>query len=150
AYELAARFSRNAGFAAAGVLYLAEARRCYQRWGAEGKVRRLERLFPELEARSPPPGISVAAPGELDLMAVAKASQAISRELSWEQVAGRLLEVALEQGAANRGCLLVKRDRDLAVAATASADQSGVTTSLAEPPRPAAGDAVPASVADFV
>ena len=83
-------------------------------------------------------------------MAVAKASQAISMELSWEQVAGRLLEVALEHGGADRGCLLVKRNGDLAVAASANADETGVTTTVLEPARPAAGDVVPVAVAAFV
>jgi len=150
AYELAARFSRNAGFAAAGSLYLAEARRCYQVWGAGGKVARLERLFPELEARRAPPAARPASAEPLDLMAVAKASQAISMELSWDRVARRLLEVALEQGGADRGSLLVRRDHALVVAARANADQSGVTTHLAEPPRPGAADTVPADIADFV
>jgi PAS domain S-box-containing protein len=151
AYELAARFCRGAGFAAAGALYLVEARRCYQAWGAEGKVADLERRFPELaERRVPSAGPTVTSPGELDLMAVAKASQAISMELSWERVARRLLEVALEQGGADRGCLLVRRGRELVVAASASADHTGVTTNLVEPPGPAAADAVPIAIADAV
>ena len=87
---------------------------------------------------------------ELDLLAVAKASQAISVELSWERVARQLLQVALEQGGADRGALLVRRERNLAVAACASADQGGVTTRLIDPPGPAVGDAVPFAVADAV
>jgi len=151
ACELAARFSRTAGCTTASAHYLDEARRCYRSWGAEGKVRRLERQFPELEARrAPPEGTFVALAGDLDLMAVAKASQAISGELSWERVARRLLEVAVEQGGADRGCLLVKRNGGLLVAASARADQGGVTTTLLEPPRPATSDVVPATVADFV
>ena len=151
AHELAARFSRTAGLAAASTGYLAEALRCYRSWGAEGKVRSLERDFPELEARrATPAGTPLESADQLDLLAVAKASQAISVELSWNRVARRLLEVALEQGGAGYGCLLVRRDNQLLVAATAGVDQSGVTTSLVDPPRPPDAGVVPATVADFV
>jgi PAS domain S-box-containing protein len=151
ACELAARFSRAAGCTTAAAHYLSEARRSYRSWGADGKVKQLERQFPELEARrTPTEGTFVALSGDLDLMAVAKASQAISSELSWERVARRLLEVALEQGGADRGCLLVRRDGGLLVAASARADQGGVTTTLLTPPRPASSDAVPTSIADAV
>ena len=79
--------------------YLGEARRCYQSWGANGKVAQLDQEFLKMETRRPRLTSARVAPTEpLDLMAVAKASQAISMELSWERVARRLLEVALEQG----------------------------------------------------
>ena len=128
-----------------------EALRCYRTWGADGKVAELERLYEQPEVgRHPLASAYAASSHDLDLLAVAKASQAISMELSWEQVAGRLLEVALEHGGADRGCLLVKRNGDLAVAASANADQAGVTTTVLEPARPAAGDVVPVAVAAFV
>ncbi|HEY7372412.1 MAG TPA: AAA family ATPase [Polyangia bacterium] len=152
AQELAARACRASGLPAAARAYLGAARDCYQAWGADGKVSRIERLFPELERRRPPSDqAAVAATDALDLMAVAKASQAISMELSWERVVQRLLEVALEQGGADRGYLLVREDGGaLALAASASVDQGGVTTQFVEPPRPALADVVPAAVTEFV
>jgi PAS domain S-box-containing protein len=151
AYELASRYCRSAGFSAAAALYLTEARRCYQRWGADGKVEQLERLFRKLEEDRTPVVRPPAGPREeLDLMAVAKASQAISMELSWERVARRLLEVALEQGGADRSWLLVKQERGLVVAGRASVDEGGVTTELVEPPRPPGGDVVPIAIAELV
>jgi PAS domain S-box-containing protein len=152
AHELAARCCRAAGLPAAATAYLRQARDCYQAWGADGKVSQIERLFPEVERRRAPPGQAFVAPADaLDLMAVAKASQAISIELSWERVARRLLEVALEQGGADRGYLLVRDDGGaLSLAASASVDQGGVTTHLVEPPTPATADIVPAAVTEFV
>jgi PAS domain S-box-containing protein len=150
AYELAARFSRSAGFTAAGALYQSEALRCYRRWGADGKVAALERKFAQGQVERTPLATYSTSPRELDLMAVAKASQAISMELSWEQVVRRLLEVALEQGGADRGCLLVKRNGALAIAVSATADQAGVTTTLVDAALPAAGDNVPLAIAGFV
>src|SRR4029077_5471603 len=78
AYELAASFGRSNGFTAAGALYLSEALRCYRSWGADGKVAELERLYEQPTAgRHPPAGAYAASSRDLDLMAVAKASQAI-------------------------------------------------------------------------
>jgi PAS domain S-box-containing protein len=152
AHELAARLCRASGLPAAARAYLGDARDCYQAWGADGKVSRLERLFPELERRrSPSDQAFVASADALDLMAVAKASQAISIELSWERVARRLLEVALEQGSADRGYLLVRDDGGaLSLAASASVDQGGVRTDLVEPPRHAIADVVPVAVTEQV
>jgi PAS domain S-box-containing protein len=150
AYELAAQYCRNAGLSAAAALYLTESLRCYRSWGAEGKAAALERLHAPREAALPPRASAYGAtPQALDLMAVAKASQAISGELSWGHVVRRLLEVALEHGGADGGCLLVRRDGALALAAQASADHGGATTNLVEPVRPAADDALPIAAAEL-
>jgi PAS domain S-box-containing protein len=151
AHELAARLCRAAGLPAAAKAYLGAARDCYQAWGADGKVSRLERLYPELEKRRPSEQTFAASADALDLMAVAKASQAISIELSWDRVARRLLEVALEQGGADRGYLLVKEEGGaLSLAASASIDEGGVKTDLVEPPQPASADVLPAAVTELV
>ena len=51
ANELAARFYAERGFETIANAYLREARDCYLRWGADGKVRQLDRLYPHLAAR---------------------------------------------------------------------------------------------------
>jgi len=48
AYERASAFYRVRGFDEIAALYLQNARRCYLRWGADGKVRQLDELFPHL------------------------------------------------------------------------------------------------------
>src|SRR5207302_2144237 len=56
ALELAARFYASRGFATFTHAYRRIACDCYRRWGAEGKVRQLEELHPELlESRSAVP-----------------------------------------------------------------------------------------------
>ena len=50
AYEVAARFYSARGVEAFANTYLREARDCYLRWGADGKVRQLDRLYPHLAA----------------------------------------------------------------------------------------------------
>ena len=53
AYELAARFYAARGFEQIAQLYLRNARYCYLRWGADGKVRQLDELYPHLGTEEP-------------------------------------------------------------------------------------------------
>ena len=48
AYELAARFYAGRGFETISHAYLRNARYGYLRWGADGKVRQLDQLYPQL------------------------------------------------------------------------------------------------------
>ncbi len=130
AYELASRFYRARGFERTADAHLREARARYLRWGADGKVRQLDRLHPELVERPPlaPSGTFAASPEELDLLSVVKASQTISGEIETEKLIGTLLRAVLEQGGARRGCLLLDRDGALFVEAEASVEDAGVVT----------------------
>src|SRR5258706_11289981 len=81
ANELAARFCAARSLETIALAYLRNARYCYLRWGAEGKVRQLEQLHPHLRAESAPapPTATFGAPLEqLDVGTVVKASQAVS------------------------------------------------------------------------
>src|SRR4029077_19272605 len=52
AHEVAARLYTARGFDTIAHAYLREARRCYLRWGAIGKVRQLEQLEPDIRDAS--------------------------------------------------------------------------------------------------
>ena len=56
AYELASAFYRARGFDQFADTYLLNARACYASWGADGKVRQLDRLYPGLKQRDLLPG----------------------------------------------------------------------------------------------
>lgn len=152
AYELAARAYRARDFPAIADLYLQEARLRYMSWGAEAKVAQLERLHPPLaQPRLQVASRTLAVPvAQLELIAVVKASQAISKEVTWDRLARRLLEVSLEQGGADRGCLIRVEDGQLVVAADARVDEQNVRTELL-PSVPLVGSALaPTSVVQFV
>nr|WP_263429352.1 ATP-binding protein [Nannocystis pusilla] len=84
------------------------------------------------------------------MTAVVKASQAISKEVTWDRLARRLLEVGLEQSGADRGCLIGVERGELVVAADGRADEHGVRTELL-PSLPLAGSGrAPTSVVQFV
>src|SRR4029453_15779053 len=84
ANELAARFYAARGFEQIAHLYLRNARDCYLRWGADGKVRQLEQNFPQLwqQPALTRSDVTIGTRGEhLDLATVMKASQALSSEI---------------------------------------------------------------------
>ena len=97
--ERAARFHLAHGLEHVGRQLLAESRRLYHIWGASAKVRQLEHAHPFLNAVSDPQaggstarssGVSSAA---IDLLAVLRASQALSSETSLERLSGRVAEL---------------------------------------------------------
>ena len=157
AYELASRFHRARARHLIADTYLREARACYVRWGAEGKVRQIDQLHPRLLGiRSPVPSTTFVARSEhLDLLSVAKASQTISSETEIEKLVGTLLQVVLEQGGARRGQLLLARKGELFIEAEASLEREAVATrvlpSLAVESSRSAGDApLPISIVHYV
>jgi predicted ATPase/signal transduction histidine kinase/CheY-like chemotaxis protein len=108
--ELAARFYAARGLKTIALAYLRNARYCYLRWGADGKVRQLDELYPHLEVElSPtPPTTTIGSPVEhLDLTTVIKVSQAVSGEIVLEQLIDTLMRTALEHAGAQRGLLIV-------------------------------------------
>jgi len=144
AYELAARFYSARGFEEIARLYLGNARHGYLRWGADGKVRQLDRLYPQLRQEMPVTGSTsiVAAPVEhLDLATVIKVSQVVSGEMVMEKLIDRLMRAAIEHAGAERGLLIVSQGDELhtqAVAATSGEDVSGGAARQHAHPRRAA------------
>ena len=108
AYELAARFYAVRGFEDFAHVYLRKARDGYLRWGADGKVRQLDELYPHLREGEPAPGpaSTIGAPVEsLDLATVIRVSQAISGEIVLEKLIDTLMRTAIEQaGAVSEVC----------------------------------------------
>src|SRR5262249_22511101 len=92
-----------------GYAHLRDAHACYARWGADGKVRHLERLYPRLAV--PESHLSTATMGsavqQLDVTAVVKASQAVSSEIVLPKLIETLMTIALQNAGANRGLLIL-------------------------------------------
>jgi PAS domain S-box-containing protein len=117
AYELAARFYAARGFEEFALVYLENARDRYVRWGANGKVRQLDDIYPHLREAEPVPGpmSTFAAPVEsLDLATMIKVLQAVSGEIVLEKLLETLMRTAITQAGAERGLLLLtRRDEQL-------------------------------------
>ncbi|WP_437821909.1 sensor histidine kinase [Sorangium sp. So ce1078] len=151
ANELAGRFYLERGLDKNGVTHLGDARACYARWGAEGKVRQLERQYPHLvESRLLAPTATVAMRTEqLDLYSVTKASQTISGEILLDKLLRTLLTIVLEQGGAERACFVLCRDERLSIEAEATLDAKGVVTTVLEPMSVDGSQRIPASVVHY-
>ena len=114
AHELAARFYAARGFETIANAYLRNARDCYLRWGADGKVRQLDRLYPQLTVpEGHRPTATIGSPTQqFDLATVVKASQALSGEIFLPELIERLMTIALENAGADRGLLILPAKDD--------------------------------------
>lgn len=149
-YELAGGFYLSRGFETFGDLYLREARACYLRWGADGKVRHLDRRYPHLlDTRPLAPTATLQVPADqLELLSVVKATQSISREIVLPKLLERLVQVLIEHAGAQRGCLLLGPSGALSLRAEGVMAADGVRVQLFEaaPAAPrATGELVPLS-----
>ncbi|MBI3512702.1 MAG: AAA family ATPase [Proteobacteria bacterium] len=139
ASELAGRFYRDQGARTAADAHLRNARDAYQRWGALGKVRLLDRQFPQLAAteRAAAGG---GRSGDVDLLAVVKASQAVSGEIVLSKLVESLLTVVLQCAGAERGLLVLPRERQFRIAAEATTDGDRIRVVLRDAAAPAPSD----------
>ena len=130
AYEVAARFYAARGFQKFAHAYLLEARYCYQRWGADGKVAQLDHLYPQLKQDwviSTQTSTIVAPTELLDLGTVIKVSQAVSGEMVLERLIDSLMRAAIEHAGAERGLLILPRGDQLLIEAEAITGGKDVT-----------------------
>jgi PAS domain S-box-containing protein len=135
ANELAARFYLARGFEKIGNTYLRDARHCYLRWGAAGKVRQLEELYPQIreEEAVSGPTRTIGTPVEhLDLATVVKVSQAVSGENVLERLVDTIMRRAIEHAGAQRGLLILVRDQDQRIEAEATTSGEAVVVRLRE------------------
>jgi PAS domain S-box-containing protein len=149
AYEVAARFYAARGFHKFADAYMLEARYCYQRWGADGKVTQLDHLYPHLKKEgliSTPTG-SILVPAELlDLATVIKVSQAVSAEMDLDRLIETAMRAALEHAGAVRGLLILSRGDEQHIGAEATSIGDQVLVRRNE----AARFVVPQSIVNYV
>jgi len=132
-HELAARFYAARGFETIAHAYLRNARHCYLRWGALGKVRQLDRRYPRLQGESSSPTATFGAPVEqLDVGTVVKASQAVSGEIVLGNLIKTLLRIAVEHAGAGRGLLILFPGDEPRIAAEATTDGGKIEVTLRE------------------
>ena len=151
ANEHAGRFYAAHGFETNSHAHLRNARHCYLRWGADGKVRQLDAVYPILREDEPVPSATrtIGAPVEqLELEAVIKVSQAVSGEIVLAKLLETLLRTALAQAGAERGLLLLLRGAEPRIAADATTRGETIDVRLCDAPASAA--ALPESILHYV
>jgi PAS domain S-box-containing protein len=133
ANELAARFYAARGLETIAHAYFRNARYCYLRWGASGKVRQLEQSYPFLREQPPSPGrtaTTTAPVDQLDVAAVVETSQAVSGEIVLDRLIRRLMTVAVEHAGAARGLLILPCGDEQRIEAEATTDRDSVAVQL--------------------
>ncbi|MCY1077341.1 trifunctional serine/threonine-protein kinase/ATP-binding protein/sensor histidine kinase [Archangium lansingense] len=132
ANELAAKFWRERQIHTLSEIYARQAREAYLKWGAFGKVRQLETLWPQLVplTAQPAPRAESGATWQLDTLAAVRAQQAISGELDPERLAAELVRVATANAGAQRGALMLAEDGKLTVAALSGSREEELPWSL--------------------
>ena len=151
ANEVAARFYMGRGFDKIARLYLRDSRHCYVRWGADGKVRQLDELYPQLreESQVAGPTSTIRVPVEhLDLATVINVSQRVAGEIVLETLLDTIMRTAIQHAGAERGLLILSRGADHRIAAEAKTNGNAIVVQLREQ-RPAEA-ALPESVLHYV
>src|SRR6202011_6383091 len=139
------------GFEKTARVYLEDARYGYLRWGADGKVRQLDEMYPHLREEDPAPGptSTIGAPVEhLDLATVIKVSQAVSGEIVLEMLIDTLMRTAIEQAGAERGLLILPRGAEPRIEAEATTGGDTGVVDLRD--QPVTASVLPASVLHYV
>jgi signal transduction histidine kinase len=137
ASELAGRFYAASGLETSADAYVRQARDCYERWGALGKVRQLESRYPQLRARLPqvaPPSTIDTPLAQLDVATVDKASQTLSSEMVLPSLLEKLVRLAVEHAGAQRGLLVLLHDAAPYIEAEATTVQGNVEVTLRRTP----------------
>jgi predicted ATPase/HPt (histidine-containing phosphotransfer) domain-containing protein len=122
ANELQAEHWASRGQAKIARLFLVQAERLYERWGATAKVRQMRARHPQLlevasaqdgpaahtTSRGRGSGHGTLELGSVDLESMIKATQAISSEVKPERLFARLMAALVENAGAQRGCLVFR------------------------------------------
>ncbi|WP_414517112.1 AAA family ATPase [Nostoc sp. PCC 9305] len=118
AYELAAKHYLARGREKIAQTYMKEAHYCYERWGAYAKVKDLETRYPQLfpqssgmahtPIRTTSGTTSNHSPIAFDLVAVMKASLAISSEIELDKLLSSLMKILIENAGAQTGFLILE------------------------------------------
>jgi PAS domain S-box-containing protein len=147
AHELAAGFYLGRGSTTAARTHVEDARSCFARWGALGKVRQLDQRYPRVREKTAPspPTATIGTPVEqLDVGTVLKAAQAVSGEIVLGELIKTLLRIAVEHAGAERGLLILFLGDEPHTAAEATTGRGQVEVTL----RPTA--AAPAELPESV
>ncbi|MGX0968017.1 putative ATPase/signal transduction histidine kinase [Bradyrhizobium japonicum] len=137
AYELAANFYAARDYGEFADIYRRNARDAYSRWGADGKVRQIDDMYPQLAENAPVVAATdtIGAPIEhLDLVAALKVSEAVSGEIVLDKLIDILMRTTIEHAGAERGILILQRDAALRIRAEATTQGASINVDLCDRP----------------
>jgi signal transduction histidine kinase len=164
ANELAARFWLSDDMRQYAIAHLTEALYGFQLWGANRKVALLKQefsgLMTDLSAKSGRFAPSVVTtshmtvsknPVALDMETILKSSHAISGEIDLGKLLNALIDIAIENAGAERGCLIMEKDCQWVIEADRSIADDRTTLLQSQPiDRLEAGEIEPAPISSTI
>jgi formate hydrogenlyase transcriptional activator len=159
ASERYARFWMSRGNEEIARLYLFDTYHAFQRWGAKGKLRELEREYAHMLLQPGPEAVTtpqtilstiVKGSEALDLSTVLKASQVISGEIVLSKLLEKLMKIALENAGAQKGILILEKEGERSIEAEAVVNRGQITVRILHLSDVDAGSALPQTVANYV
>ncbi|MCA9715406.1 MAG: response regulator, partial [Myxococcales bacterium] len=119
AHQLAGSYLETLTLTTAAQAHLQSARDLYARWGAARRVQDIETLHPSVrrDARARGGDDRRRRAASLDASSLAKATRAISQEISLGPLAEKITKIMVESAGAQRGYLFESRDGELLLAA---------------------------------
>jgi hypothetical protein len=129
---VAARFYATRRFETISHTYLRNARCCYLRWGALGKVRQLDERYRAIadQASARPTTTIGTSVEQLDLGTVMKALHAVSDEIVTKKLIQALMVIAVEHAGAGRGLLILPHGKEHHIEAEVGSGRNGVEVHL--------------------
>lgn len=149
ANELAGKFFADREQWRYAAIHLQTAYERYRRWGAEAKLRSMERDHAPLLEATPgqPEDISTSGVRSVDTLELLRSSQAISQRLALPELLRTLLQIILRLAGAERGYLLLEQGGEVLVRARGGVQEADVA--LLELPVSRCAE-LPQSVVEFV
>jgi PAS domain S-box-containing protein len=131
-HELVAQYFLARGIETAGYFYLRNARNCYDRWGALGKVKQLDERYPRLREERTPASSATSGQqvAQLDIETVIRASQALSSEMVLPKLIEKLVRIAVKNAGAERGLLILLRGGEPRIEAEATTGPGGIAVAI--------------------
>lgn len=151
--ELAAKLQLERGFGRLAKTYMEDARYCYEKWGAAGKVKNLEEKYPDLLSKQTTkpfmmPGMAAeGGMAEFDMASVIKASHAISSSFELDKVLKNLMMIVIQNAGARKGVLIMEKSGRFHVVAEAIGDPPEI--SIKERPPDENGAIFPSSIVNY-
>ncbi|MDI1483535.1 GAF domain-containing protein [Polyangium sp. y55x31] len=131
AADAAVRFYLDRGFPTIAAAYLRLARAAYARWGAGGKVEKIDRryakLFEDPATGTSKPPLRGGSSLDIDVLAAVQAAHAVSEEIVLQRLIVTLMRIVIEHGGAQRcHVLLATEGGDLTHAGRAIVTTQGL------------------------
>jgi PAS domain S-box-containing protein len=128
-HELAACYYEKTGFQNFADQYYREARRCYLDWGANGKALLLISRYPQIV-----PTVDLndhtASMVDIDMASLMRATQSISSEIVPARLSETLMRLLVEASGAERGFLLLLRQGQIFLEASAHTSTDALTVEV--------------------